>query len=410
MPPADLRSYLRSLDVATLVDLVCEYAQRHPELRRALDAHRLLHDAAAAERGRDHALTTSAVLDTLQRLLDGGTSADVAPLARRTVDRIRTALAELDDGSGAVRAELDRAVGLYARACVAHPPPPTALAEWILDVALADRAPQLALTEFADALGPAGLRRLRSLVDNALGEETGQRRRATLERLGEELAELTGDVDTLMAVLAGTPPTETARRLDLGRRIVRALRAAGRHAEAIAYAARTLGHDKQGHDKQGHDKAAGPEHRPAGRERALEELRARAERDVGAADELVRALHAEGRLDEAWRAANRYGCSLDLRLQLAEARAAQHPGEVIGVYRSHVEQLIAHRDPHYYRQAAQQLRKLRTLHKRADTAEEFSAYLAELVETHKRKTRLLAEVRNARIALPKPVRRAPATR
>jgi uncharacterized Zn finger protein len=143
---------------------------------------------------------------------------------------------------------------------------------------------------------------------------------------------------------------------------------------------------------------------PTQRKAAQALLRERAGDDVAVADELVRVLLTEERPDEAWRVSTRYGGSLELRLELAELREAEHPVEVIPVYKTHVDQLIAQKDPLYYREAAKQLRKLRTLHKRTDTAEEFSSYLAELVETHKRKTRLLAEVRAARIAIPKVAR------
>ncbi|HET6288108.1 MAG TPA: hypothetical protein VFG15_15335, partial [Amycolatopsis sp.] len=68
------------------------------------------------------------------------------------------------------------------------------------------------------------------------------------------------------------------------------------------------------------------------------------------------------------------------------------------------EELITRKDPNSYREAARQLRKLRTAHKKAGTAEEFGPYLSDLVETHKRKTRLIAEVKAARIAIPKPVK------
>lgn len=74
------------------------------------------------------------------------------------------------------------------------------------------------------------------------------------------------------------------------------------------------------------------------------------------------------------------------------------------MYRDHVEELITRKDPNAYREAARQLRKLRTAHKKAGTAEEFSSYLGTLVEIHKRKTRLIAEVKAARIAIPKSVR------
>lgn len=403
-----LRSYLHSLDAESLVGLLCDQAARHPQFRRELEvraglnstqggdvaeAHRMLDDAVPADlepygAGFDLATKMSAVLDTLQRLLDAGTQADLSPLARRTVDEISSALGELDDTTGAVGAELGRAVTLYARACAAHPPPPDALADWILGIELHGPGwPEIHLADFAEALGETGLLRIRAAVDGVLADEGadgGSLARA--ERLNEQVAEATGDVDLLVDILSRKLP-----RLDVSLKIVRALRGAGRHGEAIAHAARAFSRDKQTlRDAAEHE-----------RDEAVALLHDRAGRGPAEADELVRMLLAEQRFEEAWQAAEEHGCSLELRLEVAESRAAEHPGEVIGVYRSHVEELIAHKDPHYYRQAAKQLRKLRTLHRRADTAEEFSAYLADLVRTHRRKTRLLAEVRAARIALPK---------
>ncbi|SFA84668.1 hypothetical protein SAMN05216266_101813 [Amycolatopsis marina] len=403
-----LRSYLHSLDAESLVGLLCEQADRSPHFRRELEvragltgnqgsdvaeAHRLLDDAVPASlephgAGFDLATKMSAVLDTLQRLLDAGTQADLSPLARRAVDEISSALGELDDASGAVGAELGRAVTLYARACAAHPPPPDSLADWILGIELDGPGwPEIHLADFADALGEAGLQRISTTVDALLADgQADGNRLVRAERLHEQVAEATGDVDLLVDILSRKLP-----RLDVSLKIVRVLRGAGRHSEAIAHAARAFARDKQPQRdaaEESHDEAVALLHDRAGR-------------GPDEADELVRVLLAEERVEEAWQAADRYGCSLELRLEVADSRAAEHPGEVIGVYRSHVEALIAHKEPHYYREAAKQLRKLRTLHRRADTAEEFSTYLAELVQTHRRKTRLLAEVRAARIALPK---------
>ncbi|WP_232376475.1 DUF6880 family protein [Amycolatopsis aidingensis] len=458
-PTPDLRTYLRSLSAETLAGLLYEQAERDQGLRAELEqraardchgdstvaaAHKLLDDAPPRSgssglngdgggEGFDHATTMSAVLDTMQRLLDGGSRADLAPLALRTVDKLGAELGA--DPAGTAGSELERAIDLYARACRAHPPAPAALADWLLEVAFErPNWPRIDLPPFAGALGESGLRRIKSAVDTMLADDacTG-RRRETAERLLEQLAETSGDVDTLVEMLSRKLP-----RLDVSLRIVRVLRGAGRHAEAIAHAASALGPGKgplrapvvdalaetyhevgQGDealtlrrnefrrapDYDGYlalrEAATGLGCWESERVAATELLTARAAADPTGADDLVRALLAEGEAEQAWQAADRYGASLELRLELARDREAENPAEVIGVYRSHVEELIAHRDVAGYRQAARQLRKLRTLHKRADKAEEFGAYLAELMETHKRKTRLLAEVRNARIALPK---------
>ncbi|GAA1953278.1 DUF6880 family protein [Amycolatopsis minnesotensis] len=443
LPPA-LSAYLRSLDAETLAELLLDRAERDPGLRAELEARASANTEEVAEVHRmlaggpdgesfSYATKVGSVLDTLQRLLDGGTRADVAPLARRMIDQIGAALGRMDDSGGLVGGQLERAVTLYARACAARPPSPPELAEWIARTEFGPGLAEIELADFADALGEAGLAHLKSIVDEVLAGAADDPRRGAAERLQESLAEVSGDVDALVAILSAKP-----QRLDISLKIVRVLRGAGRHTEAIAHAAKALAHDKGAARAPVVDELAGA-YREAGqgdealtlrrnefqrvsthaaylalresasalgrwdaeRETAMELLRVRAEQDPAAADELVRVLLTEERTDDAWEVSCRLGGSLPLRLELAELREAEHPVDVIPVYRVHVEELIAHKDAFNYREAAKQLRKLRALHKRADTAEEFSSYLAELVETHKRKTRLLAEVRNARIALPR---------
>ncbi|MCU1685521.1 MAG: hypothetical protein JWQ81_6260 [Amycolatopsis sp.] len=445
----DLRPYLRTLDAETLVELLHGQLARDPELRQSLEtratvtpatavveAHLLLDTAATAD-DYDYAAKVGSVLDTLERLLDAGSRADLAPLARRTLDDVSRMLEQIDDSSGLVYDVLERCVQLYARACAAHPPDVERLADWILQIEFDGPGwPDIDLADFAQALGDKGLSRIKSTVDTVLAEGGEGPRQDTAQRLLEDLAEVSGDVDALVAILSAKPP-----RLDVSLKIVRVLRGAGRHSEAIAHAARALAHDKgptrdpvvdalaETYQEAGQGDEALTLRRtefdrkptldsylalreaatelkqwPTHRRAAQSLLRERAAEDSDAADELVRVLITEERTDEAWRVSTRFGGSLELRLELAETREAEHPVEVIPIYKIHVDQLIAHKDPSYYREAAKQLRKLRTLHKRADTAEEFSSYLADLVETHKRKTRLIAEVRAARIALPKPAR------
>lgn len=277
-----------------------------------------------------------AVLDTVRRLLDSGSRADLAPLARRAVDDIVGMLEQHGDLAADLEVRLDQAVALYARACAARPPDLEQLADWVLDAAFSGRA--VAVADFAAALGDAGLARMKSIVDEVLRGKPIEEKLAVAERLQEEIAEASGDVDGLVAILAAKPP-----RVDVSLKIVRVLRAAGRHSEAIAYAARVLTPQR------------------AGKPRAV---KPRAEKPQ-------------------------------------RAEAPQKEEESIPEYRERIEQLIAQKEAGAYREAAQCLKKLRTLHKQAGTAEEFTGYVAELVNVHRRKTRLLAEIRSARIALPK---------
>ncbi|MEV6875625.1 hypothetical protein [Amycolatopsis sp. NPDC051128] len=437
-PPSDLRPYLRTLDAETLVDLLHGHAERDPELRHSLElraatqsgdvseAHRLL-DTAVTDGNGEYTAKVGAVLDTLRRMLDAGSRADLAPLARRTVDDISAVLEQSGDHAGDLADRLDRAVELYARACAARPPDPEKLADWIIEVEFdGPGRPVIDLAGFAGPLGEPGLRRIKSTVDDVLAASGPGHRRDVAERLREQLAEVLGDVDGLLAILSAKPPSR-----DVSLKIVRVLRAAGRHSEAIAHAARALTHDKNGHaqtplkppeddevSRRRKDFDARPDHETyaalreaatttgewtAQRRTALARLRELAAEGVEQADELTRVLLDEGRPDEAWRACVRFGASPRLKLELAEQRAAEHPAETIPVFREHVEELIEHKDPQAYREAARRLKLLRTLHKRSDTPDEFTAYLAGLVETHRRKTRLITEIRAARIALPKAV-------
>ena len=117
--------------------------------------------------------------------------------------------------------------------------------------------------------------------------------------------------------------------------------------------------------------------------------------------EQTRVLLAEERPQEAWEAARQHPCSLPVRLELAQLREAEHPADALPVYKLHIEWLIEQKDAARYEQAAKWLRKVRTLHRKAGTPGEFPGYLAELVGVHKRKARLIGEIRRARIALPK---------
>ncbi|WP_407638375.1 DUF6880 family protein [Amycolatopsis rifamycinica] len=429
-PLSDLRPYLRSLDAETLADLLYAQAERDPELRHSLElraatqsgdvseAHRLL-DTAVTDGNVEYTAKIGAVLDTLQRMLDAGSRADLAPLARRTVDDIGEVLEQSGDHTGDLAERLDRAVELYARACAARPPDPEKLADWILEVEFdGPGRPVIDLAEFAAALGEPGLKRIKSTVDDVLAASGPGHRRDVAERLREQLAEVLGDVDELVAILSAKPP-----RVDVSLKIVRVLRAAGRHSEAIAHAARALTHDKQppaedetSRRRKDFDANPGRETYAAlrgaatadgkwtvQRREALARLRERAAEGTEQADELVRVLLDDGRPDEAWRAGVRFGASAELRLELAEQRAAEHPAETIPVFREHVDELIERKDPQAYQEAARRLKLLRTLHKRAGTPDEFTAHLAALVENHRRKTRLITEIRAARIAMPKAV-------
>ncbi|GAA1252789.1 hypothetical protein GCM10009676_44680 [Prauserella halophila] len=312
----------------------------------------------------------TAVLDTLQRMLDAGTQADVARIARLAVDRIAASGKETADGAAADAASLERALALYARACAVRPPEASGLADWVLSLSFGDPACTVSLHDFADALGADGLARIRSTVDERLAESTVEQPDPVAERLAQEIAELTGEVDRLVATWEKLLPNS-----EVSLKIVRVLRAAGRHSEAVAHAARARGNDPS----------------------------------------RIGELLAAGRDDDAWTLTRNLlsghgGSGHGGNGRGGSGGSGGQPpagpaGAVIDLYRGHIESLIEARDARNpatnYARAAVALRRLRSLYRDAGTLAEFTDYLAGLVEQHRRKTRLLDEIRAARIALPK---------
>ncbi len=102
--------------------------------------------------------------------------------------------------------------------------------------------------------------------------------------------------------------------------------------------------------------------------------------------QLVRVLLWEGDPDAAWDAATEGGCSPDLWLQLADLRRAEHPEDALGVYRRHVEDVIAGRDKRTYAEAVRLIDGVvRELYAESGRAEDFDVYVEEVRASHKPK-------------------------
>ena len=105
---------------------------------------------------------------------------------------------------------------------------------------------------------------------------------------------------------------------------------------------------------------------------------------------LIEVLLGDDEIEEAWRVAVELGCSQRLWLALATAREADHPLEVISVYRREIEDLIDRKQTHWYEQAVRHVVHVGELYARAGTVEEFSTYLDDLRHRHKPKTKFLS--------------------
>jgi hypothetical protein len=359
-----------------------------------------------------------------------GAAAAAVPVLRKAVDRITNAMMYLDDSSGIIGGELHGIMSLYAEACRAAPPNPKSLANWLVKLEFDGPGwPEIRLREFAPALGERGLAYLANLVAQrqAAGEEDSSGYRFAVRHLREQLAEVSGDLDRYVAVLAEnlTGPHQYLR-------IAAALREAGRDCVAIEWARRGLADSRGGSyadqlrnllvgvlvETGDLDGAIGVRRaefvrRPTGSTwRALRETATATRRDPDPAwavallgervaeqpayvGELIDVLLVERQEDEAWRVGWEHFDELpkQRRADLLELRQATHPGEVQGPYRQLIEeQILDSYDKRRYQRAIALLGKLRTAYRASGDLAGFDEYLADLQVRHKRRPTFLAKL------------------
>lgn len=358
----------------------------------------------------------------------------VPALARPAVDLVTTALMYVDDSSGVLGDDLRALMAVHARACAAAPPDPGRLAGWLVKLRLDGPGwPDFELRDYAVALGENGRAELaRRVEDRARTAERDVFGRTPfgIRVLREQLAELSGDVDHYVAVLA-----ENLYAAPQYRKIVDALRNAGRAADAERWARRGLGIgnpiDKGKlrdvyvdllFERGATDEAfatrwqlfdGNPTHAhyddlrrtaertgdwPGARDKAIGRLRDATSRQPAYADHLIGVYLDEGELDDAWQVAVDRGEKLfDSRWQqLVDLRQPTHPRDVIEPWQRLIQRrLDASTDKYRYGKAITMLRQLRDAYRAIGDATGFGTYLDHLRNRHNRKTAFIAKLDHA---------------
>jgi len=153
------------------------------------------------------------VIEGLKALLADGHAAAVRSLALYAFEALGTALEQADDSNGELGGALDRVKDLHLAACRASRADAAALAQEVFELELADPWGVIALAEYAEVLGEAGLAVYRRLVEAewakvpALGPgaNTPDRyggRRYRLTGIMAQQARLSGDLEQQVAVTA----------------------------------------------------------------------------------------------------------------------------------------------------------------------------------------------------------------
>ena len=151
---AALETVVQAMDVDELRELVMTLAQRDDGVRRMLEIRATAasgdgaHAAAEFEayvrntltfrgfvdyrRSFEVAEAASEMLDELENHLNNGAAETVRPALLKAVTRLRKMLEHVDDSSGSIGDECQRAADLYARACRLGQPDPVKLATWLV--------------------------------------------------------------------------------------------------------------------------------------------------------------------------------------------------------------------------------------------------------------------------------------
>lgn len=477
----DVREHLASLPGEELVELLIEEAR---EDERLLGRLRLRAAAAdgdsvdvaafrdaidrAVDTGRfvtyaeayDYSRTLDAMVDTLERLLERGHAEAAVELVEYCCSAIEQVGGMVDDSDGHLGVAFDRLQRLHRQACERADLEPVQLAERLFERMMTSEYELFydAIEHYAALLGAAGRRRYaelartewerlpalrpgdddredreaRFLITREALEERSLRLR--LSHVMERLAQQTGDVDELVAVLS--------RDLSMPYSFLRVAESytdAGRDDDALEWAERgmeafpdrpdsrlvTFLADAYG-SRGDHRRAAEliwdlyADHPGLGsycdlkryaeragewtqtRDRALGLLRERvAAAQKGPrpggygrlpyrdATELVRIRLWEDDAEAGLREARAGGCSQSVWLKLAERLDDAHPEAALAIYREQVEPTIDRRTKADYREATGLLVRIRELMTRTGRADEFPPYLGELRASHKRKRNLM---------------------
>lgn len=462
-PWQEIRTHLAAQPPATLIALLLDVAARDERLYQLLllrseraagsagtvKAFQRAIDSATKTRGfvdwneaADYAADLDQMADSLQELLDADGAALLVGLAERAIERIEHALEQVDDSNGEVGGVLERIGALHLAACELAQPDPQQLAERLFryEMTLPFDTYHDSARVYRNALGAAGLQRFRELATaewdkvRPLGpagrdgaSDDGERWEIT--RIMETLAEISGDLEQLVAV--------KSRDLSspyhfLG--IAEIYLQAGQAEQALAWAERGLQAFPQRPDNRLRDflaalylergrnddalhltwiqleeraclehyqKLAGLATRlqcwPQQRQRALQWIDAAIMREANTItqwrplpaipDQSLRVAIAlwEKDLDAGWHAAHQGSCQQALLIALAGELAASRATDAISLYRRVIPDIVKQTNNTAYEEAIRLIRKVGQLMTDLGQAGALADYLVALRLEYKQK-------------------------
>jgi len=434
-PSPAVRAWLRGLSAPQLVEIVESACQRLPEFAAALEHARPEPDFAAlrpalmppqipgaewffhgydwySEETYGYAEEVRARTDELRARAAGDPTPSLLPLFTDVIDTVVATLEQVDDSDGyigQVAGELMGALQECAEACAGTmtDQAQVSLAEWLWRGGYEAEnygCGDAGVTEFAEALGPAGLARYRALVAATPPEDW------RVERAAREFALLDKDPEAVIAAFGGRLETALAHWC-----VVLPLTRIGRPDLALDYARRGFARGPDGPWDHGYHELAGylagqADARGDGaevlriRQTAFESAPGRATYDplrevaIGqsvwdslradvegrlaarAPQQWLRVLLDQDRVDEAWEFARTWDearRSGDWTRLLA-ARGRDHPADVLPHYQALIDHVLIATGRDRYETAGAWAVQLREFAEAAGERDWFRVYLARL--------------------------------
>lgn len=465
----DVRAYLQGLDPEALVDLLVERANEDdifdarlrmsaaratttgaPPVavyRNVIDEAFVVGDYVGYREMYEYSSNIDAVLDSLQDLLSDGHAEAVITLAEHAIDRAEDAIGYVDDSDGWMSGIAERLRELHFDACRKAKPVPVALAAKLfererhsgdLDVFYG------AAATYSKVLGKKGLAEYRRLAQVEWDElpplgpnderQSYGSRRYRITQIMQTLAELTGDVDTVVDVLAHNQ--SSAYQFV---RIVEVYQEAKRYDDALVWAEKGLA--LHGRSDSRLLEAAAEEYHRAGRgedavricweafdeapglrtyrqlaehatranlwadwhDKALALLRSRIGKKQSPTKRqaprwptpgpdssiLVEVLLYDGDVEQAWVEARAAGCRRELWQRLAALREKEHPLDAIPIWQEEIERQVDAKNNQAYAAAVDLIIRVGRLMKAAGREADFPPYTAALRLKHKPKRNLM---------------------
>lgn len=445
----ELEAAVQAMGVDELRDLVLALAQRDDGVRRMLEIRAATTsgdiEQAQAEfetyvrdmlsfrgyidyrRSFEVAEVASEMLDELEIHVNSGAAEVVRPALLSAVTRLRKIIGHVDDSSGSIADQCQRAADLYALACRLGEPDRVKLAKWLVKFrADSPGWPHVVLADFVDAFDEQALatyRRAVAALDRKL-EDSKELDRFEINAMLLELADHDGDLDRAITLLSQREYPQYGAIIDR-------LRAAGRNEEVVMWIDRAVADGRISSYGGGNefwlnpddvartylelgriddavgvlradfirqpsvenyrvlvDFAAGIDRAGTERSWALEHARQLATDRFAAGAVLVQLLLSEDDVDAAWQAADRYGPGPAWR-ELADRGAEARPVAAADLYRPQLEKDLQYPNSALYPDIAETLATMEELYEKGGRSADFASYIAEIRQSYGRRPALM---------------------